>query len=116
MEERVVERDRRHPAEPVEQRDLLLVEARRAAAREADHPQDAFGSAKRRADDRAELIGPSFCESPGVAAVVGHRQRLASRRHPTASPSPISTERPDLLGERTDTRHETSVSRSGLRR
>ena len=107
VEARVVERDRRHPAEPVEERDLLRVEAGRVAAREADHPQDAFGSAKRRADDRADRHRPEPLRvarrsSPWSATVSGSPS-AATR---PASPSPTCDREPDLRGELTDARHD----------
>ena len=106
MEARVVERDRRDPAESVEKRDLLFVEAGRVAAREADHPEDPFGSAKRRSDDRADTHRPGLLRASGVAAVVYNCQRLTFRRYPTGEPLPDRDREPDLRGEFTDTRHD----------
>ena len=106
VEARVVERDRSHPAEPVEERDLFLVEAGRVAARKADHPQDALGSTERRADERADLHRPELVRGPGVAAEVGSRQRLAFLRYPAGKPLPDPDREPDLGGESADPRHD----------
>ena len=107
VEARVVERDRRDPAEPVEERDLLLVEAGRVAAREADHPQDAFGSAKRRADDRADRHRPEPLRFAGVAR--RGRQPSAARLPPLPdlrAPPRSATENPICACELTDARHD----------
>ena len=117
VEARVVERDRRHPAEPVEERDLLLVEAGRVAAREADHPENAFGSAQRRADDRADAHRPELLRAarrsfPWSATVSGSPP-AATR---PASPSPTPTENPICAANSPIPATMASVCASGLRR
>ena len=106
VETRVVECDRRHSAEPVEERDLFRIEAGGAAAREADDAEDAFGSAQRRADDRAHRHRPELLRTAHVAPLVSDGQRLVCRRDLTCEPLPDLNREPDLRFELTDPRHD----------
>ena len=114
MEARVVQRDCREPAEPVEERDLLGVEGRRVGTREPDHSQDPLGSAKRRADDRAERERPEPLRFARRAREVDDGQRLSLRRDAPCEPFSELNAETDALDERPQPSHHDERLAVGL--